>query len=758
MRSPDDPTVTDAPSEPEEEPPQSTSIAERYSILSMLGGGGMGRVYLARDTELDELVAVKMVQSELLNDPNALTMLRREVKLARRVTHPNVARTYDIDIHGGQRFITMEYVEGESLASVLKRGPLEVATFLDLARAMCDGLAAAHAAGVVHRDLKPANVLVGEGGRAVITDFGIACLATSLDVWKSSGTPRYMAPEQIEGQPADVRTDIYALGLVFFEMLTGHRPFAESEWKTEVLRRLSEPAPDPRTFADVPPALTEIIRRALATQPEHRYASVYELRVALATVGVVRKETIVASTEAPLSALSIAVLPPRTSGDVPEGLEEHFADTLRTLGLRVPSAAAVAALSARDPREIGRALAVDVVLEIELHCDGAHVAAEAKLIGVADGLALVHRRSTIAVDQLMRWGLRIVSDVGAALRARPAIDLQSRALIDDRETLDLYLQARRLYYQKWAAPNDRACALLERALERKPDEPILLAAFACALARRAAYGAEHELARAIEAVSRTRALAPWSPETYVASATIHMQLAEYEEAVGDLRTALRIAPWHPEAHARIGEIAAEVGLVADAERHVATASTLEPAFKMSSAWTVARLRALSGDIAEADRVMGPPPTEEWLRNQYFMQRTRLLLLDFSEPRVRALREAVESCAFDVKVVIEMVLLALTTRSNVDEVAGMLGRSGGAGSILRRISFFQVLQTELLAFDGRWDGAFESLSTAERAGLVDVFWIDRCALLDAVRSDARFVEIAARVRARAQRVAAAYQSS
>ena len=159
--------------------PSATALAGRYLVLSLLGGGGMGRVYLARDTELDELVAVKMLLRETLEQPGVLEQLRSEVKLARRVTHPNVVRTFDIGIHEGQRFITLEYVDGESLAAVLTRGRLSVPVFLATARALCDGLAAAHAVGVVHRDLKPANVLVGEGGRVALTDFGIACLAAS---------------------------------------------------------------------------------------------------------------------------------------------------------------------------------------------------------------------------------------------------------------------------------------------------------------------------------------------------------------------------------------------------------------------------------------------------------------------------------------------------------------------------------------------------------------------------------------------------
>jgi serine/threonine-protein kinase len=217
----------------------------------------------------------------------------------------------------------------------------------------------------------------------------------------------------------------------------------------------------------------------------------------------------------------------------------------------------------------------------------------------------------------------------------------------------------------------------------------------------------------------------------------------------DLRATLRIAPWHPEAHARIGELLSEAGLAADAERHLTTAATLDPAFRTQSAWTVARMRALSGDLAAADVVMTSPPSEEWLRNQYFIQRTRMLLYGVTEPRAAAFRDAVASCAFDLKFIIELVLEAITTRTRIDEVAGVLGRSGGAGTILRRISFFQVLRCELLAFDERWDGALEALALADEAKLADALWVDRCKLLDPMRADPRFVSIAAAIRRRAR---------
>src|SRR5262249_37071176 len=196
-------------------------------MVGWRGVGGMGRVYRAIDRELGETVALKLLLKELVNSEAMVDRFRQEVRLARKVTHRNVARTFDIGEHGGEKFLTMELVGGESLSRVLaRRGALPEVEALAVARQICDGIAAAHGVGIVHRDLKPDNVLVEEGGRIVITDFGIARSdrpdASSPTVGGAIGTPAYMAPEQVEGSASvDGRADVYAFGAMLFEMVTG---------------------------------------------------------------------------------------------------------------------------------------------------------------------------------------------------------------------------------------------------------------------------------------------------------------------------------------------------------------------------------------------------------------------------------------------------------------------------------------------------------------------------------------------------------
>ncbi len=204
-------------------------IASRYRIIALLGKGGMGEVYRADDLTLGQPVALKFLPDEAARDQGLLERFKNEVRIARRVSHPNVCRVYDVGDMEGHTFFTMEYVDGEDLASLLRRiGRLPEDKALDIARQLCAGLAAAHAKGVLHRDLKPANIMLDGRGQVVVTDFGLAGVAEQIQGNEiRSGTPAYMAPEQLAGKEVSTRSDIYSLGLVLYEVFTGKRAFSE---------------------------------------------------------------------------------------------------------------------------------------------------------------------------------------------------------------------------------------------------------------------------------------------------------------------------------------------------------------------------------------------------------------------------------------------------------------------------------------------------------------------------------------------------
>ena len=203
-------------------------IAGRYRIVALAGKGGMGEVYRAEDLTLSQLVAIKLLPESLSRDAGALTRFHSEVRIARQVSHPNVCRVFDIGEVDGTPFLSMEYVDGEDLASVVRRiGRLSPDKAVEMTRQICAGLAAAHDRGVVHRDLKPANVMLDGAGKIRIMDFGLAGIAANIQGEEvRAGTPAYMAPEQLSGKEVTFKSDLYSLGLILYEVLTGKRVFA----------------------------------------------------------------------------------------------------------------------------------------------------------------------------------------------------------------------------------------------------------------------------------------------------------------------------------------------------------------------------------------------------------------------------------------------------------------------------------------------------------------------------------------------------
>ncbi|HEX3130989.1 MAG TPA: protein kinase [Thermoanaerobaculia bacterium] len=259
-------------------------MGQRFEILAVLGAGGMGVVYKARDRELDDLVALKMLKRELLADRTHLERLKAEIKLARRITHPNVLRTHDFGDIDGIPFISMEYVRGVTLRYLLDQTHrLPYSAGLRLAKQLCAGLGAAHAVGVMHRDIKPENLILEPTGNAKLMDFGIARPVRRMETGQTEagfivGTPLYMSPEQLRGEEADTRADIYSTGVVLFEIFTGELPFKGQSAMQIMLKHLEEPPPAPRTvWPEVPPKLEAIILRCLEKDPAARYRSVDEL-------------------------------------------------------------------------------------------------------------------------------------------------------------------------------------------------------------------------------------------------------------------------------------------------------------------------------------------------------------------------------------------------------------------------------------------------------------------------------------------------
>ena len=261
-----------------------TLVVDRYRIIGLLGRGGMGEVYRATDLVLAQQVALKFLPEATTSNPDALARFHNEVRIARQVSHPNVCRVYDIGTIEGQPFLSMEYVDGEDLGSLLRRiGRLPNDKAIEMARKLCAGLAAAHDKGVLHRDLKPANIMIDGRGQLLITDFGLAGIAERIQGAEiRHGTPAYMAPEQLAGKEVTVRSDIYSLGLVLYEMFTGKRAFeAATLAEATQLREASTPASMASQVRDLDPAVERVVLRCLDKDPQSRPASALAVSAAL---------------------------------------------------------------------------------------------------------------------------------------------------------------------------------------------------------------------------------------------------------------------------------------------------------------------------------------------------------------------------------------------------------------------------------------------------------------------------------------------
>lgn len=261
-------------------------LNERYRIKRTIGGGGMANVYLARDIILNRDVAIKVLRLEFANDPEFIERFDREAQAATSLSHPNIVNIYDVGEENHILYMVMEYIDGLTLKEyIVQNGPLEVAEAIDIMKQLTDAIAHAHANGLIHRDIKPQNILMDRYGNVKVTDFGIAIAlsATSLTQTNSIlGSVHYLSPEQARGGMATKKSDIYSLGIVFYELLTGHLPFSGQSPISIALKHLQNETPSVRSLNEnIPQSVENIVLKATAKDSFHRYGSVYEMEEAL---------------------------------------------------------------------------------------------------------------------------------------------------------------------------------------------------------------------------------------------------------------------------------------------------------------------------------------------------------------------------------------------------------------------------------------------------------------------------------------------
>jgi len=456
-----------------------------YAIVAELGHGAMGVVYTARDPRLDRQVAIKVLPSDLTRDDIAKQRFLQEAKAASALDHPNICTIHEInETDDGQLYLVMAYYEGETLKERIERGPLVLEDATDIATQVGQGLAEAHAAGIVHRDIKPANLLIVRGGAVKILDFGLAKLAGMDEVTQTGaalGTVAYMSPEQARGEEVDHRTDIWSLGVVLYEMLSGQRPF-RGENLLVISQAISRHRPVP--LAGPGSVLDGVIGRALTKDKAQRYASATDLVASLRSRPGPRP--------APMAAIapevaSIAVLPftdmspARDQDYFCEGMAEELINGLSGIGgLRVAARASAFLLKGEDIRKIGELLNVTSVLDGSVRTAGSRLRVTAQLNNASDGYQLWSKRYDRDMDDVFAVQDDIASDIVKALQVELAgsqPQAQSRHT-DNLEAYHLYLRGRHSFFRRTPDTMAQSKVFFEQALAKDPRYALALAGLA----------------------------------------------------------------------------------------------------------------------------------------------------------------------------------------------------------------------------------------------------------------------------------------
>jgi len=411
LLSPEEVEVTETIETPKEKLTTGTTFARRYQIIEELGKGGMGKVYKVYDTKIKDKIALKLIKPEIAKDKKTIERFSNELRLTRKIRHKNICQMFDLGEERGTHFITMEFVEGQDLKKLIRQtGQLAVGTTINIAKQVCLGLVEAHTSAVVHRDLKPSNIMIDADGNARIMDFGIARSLEAKGITGAGvmiGTPEYMSPEQVEGKEIDKRSDIYSLGVILYEMVTGRVPFEGETSLSIAMKHKSEEPPDPKDLNDqISEGFSQVILRCMKKDKEKRYQDAEELlsqlnnlEKGILTTGRIfpEKKSTAETTSEIRWENSIAVLPfvdlssKRDQEYFCDGMTDEIILKLSKLtDLKVISRTSVMRYknTEKDIREIGQELGVATIMEGSIRKEANDIRISAQLINVGDGFHL----------------------------------------------------------------------------------------------------------------------------------------------------------------------------------------------------------------------------------------------------------------------------------------------------------------------------------------------------------------------------------
>jgi eukaryotic-like serine/threonine-protein kinase len=752
-------------------------IADRYEILAPLGEGGMGAVFRVLDRELREEIALKALRPEIADEPGMLDRFRREVKLARRVTHPNVARTFDLGAYQGVRFLTMELVPGESVARRWARGkraPLPEA--LRIAAEVARGLSAAHAVGVIHRDLKPDNVLL-HNDRVVITDFGIARqeqggINATRTVGAIVGTPAYMAPEQLEGRDICGRTDVYALGLMLFELLTGTSAFEGDTLYALAAARLAGEAPDPRKRdASIPEPVAQLVSDMISRQRNDRPD---------AQMVVTRVDTLRGAAAAlpertprlPSAAFDMTPREPRQTAVLPliavdesaralaAELSEALGDAVSGMrGVRIIPAARVRQALTQphggddEPIALGKKLDAGMVVEGSVRVVGNRVRARVRLVDVERGAVAWAERVEGNVEDPFALEDDLVRGVTEAIAARESFDA-ARGGPADKRVREIYDEARIKYGKFGTSFSREAIVILEKGLEKHPGDAWLTSLLGAAIARVWLQTGSRDrdlIARAEELSLRALATDPTIGETFHTIGVLRIYEGDVRAAVRAFNETLTRAPLHAEAHQNLGKTMIETGFVEEGMKRLDLAQRLDPNLLLTT-FEIARTRALLGDRPGAIAALEEAVQKGGEMASVF-PRLRLLIWwrdrELAALTASILERSNTGAQWERALPMAQALARGEYWAGAEILFPKLA-DDARGAPKHRAFMYELAAEYYGAFDRR-ELCLDALERAAELPMIDVFWMDKCPTLDCVRDDPRFARARATVAARAAAV-------